>query len=117
MANQMLSVVGSIQPDPFSPHHVPAQTTSSPTQSQEDDEAEVLSELVIDHSNSSEDEEDAFAKLGKMADKAKETEMRIRKENEASVEKETSKKKKRKAGAEGSTHERKAGKKLKRKKP
>jgi DNA-directed RNA polymerase I subunit RPA43 len=115
MANQMLSVVGSIQPDPFSSHHV---ITSSPTRSQQDDEAEVLDELGIDGDRStSPEEEDAFARLGKMADEAKEAEIQAREKVAAAVQKEKSKKKKRKEVAEEKNSELKKEKKLKRKKP
>lgn len=95
MANQMLSLVGSIQSDPFSPHHVP--TSSSPTLSQE--EAAVLNELELDAADPSGDSDDdsqsdPFAQLGKIADKSKEAERRAR---EDAAQKEKPKKKKRKA--------------------
>jgi len=101
MANQMLSVLGSIQLDPFSPHHVPAPTTSSPTRSQQNDEAEVLSELGIEVNRpTSSDEEDPFARLGKMADEAKESEIYARDEVVSAVQKELKSKKKKKKQTE-----------------
>jgi DNA-directed RNA polymerase I subunit RPA43 len=116
MANQMLSVVGSIQPDPFSPHHVPI--ISSPTQSEQDEEVAVLNELEVGAERAAvdSDDEDVFAHLGKLADETREAELRAREEVEAAAQKEKPKKKKRKKAENDDTSERKKEKKLKRKK-
>ncbi|KAG7446366.1 uncharacterized protein BT62DRAFT_114992 [Guyanagaster necrorhizus] len=68
VANEMLSVVGSIQPDPFSLAHV---ATSSHTQAPEESEGEGEGiTLVEDDNASSVDEDDTFAALGREAEKA-----------------------------------------------
>lgn len=92
----MLSLVGSLQLDPFSPRH--ALTTSSPTSSQVADEAVVLDELEVDATGSENSDDDSkldpFAQLGKIADKSKEAEKRAR---EDAAKKEKPKKKKKTA--------------------
>ncbi|KAK0212929.1 hypothetical protein DFS33DRAFT_1464601 [Desarmillaria ectypa] len=68
VANEMLSVLGSIQQDPFSPAHV---TTSSNNQAPEESEGEGEGiTLVEDDNASSVDEDDSFATLGREAEKA-----------------------------------------------
>ncbi|PBK91388.1 hypothetical protein ARMGADRAFT_199703 [Armillaria gallica] len=69
VANEMLSVVGSIQPDPFSPAHV---ATSSNNQEPEESEGEDEGITVVEDDNgSSVDEDDTFAALGREAEKAR----------------------------------------------
>jgi DNA-directed RNA polymerase I subunit RPA43 len=123
MANQMLSVIGSIQPDPFSPEHVPKRTAPASQESEEADE--VLNQLAIEPAatdeleEDSEEEHDAFRRLGKMADEAKRAELKAREEAEtaaaATKAAKEKKKKKKKRQAEESITERKKVKKAKRK--
>jgi DNA-directed RNA polymerase I subunit RPA43 len=122
MANQMLSVIGSIQLDPFSPEHVPKRAAPASPESEEADE--VLNQLVAaaeDLEEDSGEEHDAFRRLGKMADEAKRTELRAREEAEAAAaaakatKKEKKKKAKKRPAEESITQEKKA-KKAKRKK-
>ena len=58
----MLSLVGSIQPDPFSPKHVPQATVSSkpkPTEeSHKVEDGELAEDMIAEESS---DEEDPFA--------------------------------------------------------
>lgn len=92
MANHMLSLVGSLQLDPFSPRH--ALSTASPTLSQAEEEAAVLNELEVEVSDSESSDADSqldpFAQLGKIADKSKKAEKRAR---EDTAKKEEPKKK------------------------
>ncbi|KAI0705049.1 hypothetical protein C8T65DRAFT_653060 [Cerioporus squamosus] len=102
IANQMLSLVGSIQPDPFSPEHVPkAAVTTAPSQpaSAHLSEREVDAMMEEEDKEDSDDDLDPFQKLGKMAD---EEERRAR---EAQEEGQKEKKRKRKAekGQDGAT--------------
>ena len=123
MANQMLSVIGSIQLDPFSPEHVPKRTEPISPESEEADE--VLNQLITEQAatddlEDSDEENDAFRRLGKMADEAKRAELKAREEAEAAVVavKATKKEKKKKGSkrrAESITQDKKA-KKAKRKK-
>ncbi|KAF8530426.1 hypothetical protein BU17DRAFT_27070, partial [Hysterangium stoloniferum] len=75
VANQMLSLIGSIQPDPFSPEHVPPAQEQSKHNEEDDDEeaeeeeAEDLQALEDGEAESSDPELDTFAELGKKADK------------------------------------------------
>jgi len=125
MANQMLSLIGSIQPDPFSPEHVPKKTVPASTESEEADE--VLNQLVAesaaadDLEEDSDEENDAFRRLGKMADEAKRAELKAREEAEAAaaaakIAKKGKKKKDKKRPAEESIIQEKKAKKAKRKK-
>ncbi|KAK0461354.1 uncharacterized protein EV420DRAFT_1669455 [Desarmillaria tabescens] len=96
VANEMLSVVGSIQPDPFSPTHV---ATSSNNQAPEESEGEGEGITLVDDDNaSSVDEDDPFAVLGKEAEKAqkkaKEGEKQKRKLKETTTEPKGKKKQK-----------------------
>jgi DNA-directed RNA polymerase I subunit RPA43 len=89
MANQMLSVIGSIQPDPFSPEHVPKKAAPVSPESEEADE--VLNQLLTgpaaedDLGEDSDEENDTFRRLGKMADEAKRAELKARQEAEAAA--------------------------------
>ncbi|KDQ55861.1 hypothetical protein JAAARDRAFT_133675 [Jaapia argillacea MUCL 33604] len=123
VANQMLSLLGSIQPDPFSPLHVPEniqtsqpsrEASSEPVPPVIDDEDH---EMVNDDSD--DDEEDTFGRLGRMGDEAaaQEAARRAAVEKQAEEEAKKAKKKKRKAEkVEGEEETVKKGKKAKRKK-
>jgi DNA-directed RNA polymerase I subunit RPA43 len=124
MANQMLSVIGSIQPDPFSPEHVPKTAAVSPESEEAD---EVLNQLMIeptgadDLGEDTDEENDTFRRLGKLADEAKRAELKARQETEAAAAaakaaKKEKKKKDKKRPAEGSTTQERKAKKAKRKK-
>ncbi|KAL1942127.1 hypothetical protein VTO73DRAFT_6657 [Trametes versicolor] len=98
IANQMLSLVGSIQPNPFSPEHVPkaAVTTSSTTTARPArHDPTLMSErevdaLIEDAEDSS--EEDAFQKLGRLGDEAEAAERRAREAAEEAARKEKKRK-------------------------
>lgn len=120
----MLSVIGSIQPDPFSPEHVPKRTAPASPESEEVDE--VLNQLLTDPAatgdleEDSDEENDAFRRLGKMADEAKQAELKAREEAEAAAAatkaaKDKKKKDKKRPAEETVTREKK-GKRAKRKK-
>ena len=121
----MLSVIGSIQLDPFSPEHVPKRTAPASPESEEVDEVlnQLLTESVAtgDLEEDSEEEDDAFRRLGKMADEAKRAELKAREEAEAAAaatkaaKKEKKKKDKKRPAEETITREKK-GKKARRKK-
>jgi DNA-directed RNA polymerase I subunit RPA43 len=90
----MLSLLGSIQPDPFSPEHtIHAQSKKGAHSEVEEDVAEEKSEL--DDSLDDDGDEDTFTLLGKQADQAALQEAK-RKVEEAREKPE--KKKKRKDG-------------------
>ena len=107
IANQMLSLVGSIQSDPFSPEHVPQATpVTAPTTSQRKSsrlgrvEPAALSEREVDAmveddglEDSEADEDDPFALLGKRAD---EEERRAKEAQEEVARREKEQKRKRK---------------------
>ncbi|KAF8070208.1 hypothetical protein FPV67DRAFT_1006801 [Lyophyllum atratum] len=72
VANEMLSLLGSIQPDPFSPEHVPESGAKTTRTDSEIEAIEVLHE--IDPGEEEEDElesdDDTFKALGKTTDEA-----------------------------------------------
>ncbi|CDO75657.1 hypothetical protein BN946_scf184941.g10 [Trametes cinnabarina] len=78
IANQMLSLVGSIQPDPFSPAHIPKAPTTTATKAGQQPPSRpdtvMLSEkevdALIEEGQDSDDEHDTFRHLGKLADQA-----------------------------------------------
>lgn len=123
MANQMLSVIGSIQLDPFSQEHVPKRTTPASPESEE--AVEVFNQLITepvatDDLEEDSDENDAFRRLGKMADEAKRAELKVREEAEAAAAaakaaKKDKKKRSKKRRAEESVTQEKKVKKAKRK--
>ncbi|KAI0645566.1 hypothetical protein C8Q79DRAFT_965182 [Trametes meyenii] len=108
IANQMLSLVGSIQPNPFSTEHVPAAsvTPGAGSKSSKRDprpDPVVLSEREVDaliEEGSGSEEEDAFQKLGRMGDEAEAAERRAREAAEAAARKEK-KRKRRESKAQG----------------
>ncbi|KZT66361.1 hypothetical protein DAEQUDRAFT_730335 [Daedalea quercina L-15889] len=96
IANQMLSLVGSIQPDPFSPTHQHAPPTQTASSSREvsrvlagpfDDDIAVA-ELDLDEGLGT-DEEDTFGMLGRLGDEAaaREAEQREKEKQAAKGEK------------------------------
>ena len=107
IANQMLSLVGSIQPDPFSPEHVPQATpVTAPTTSHRKTsrlgrvDPAALSEREVDAMVEDDgveyrelDEEDPFAMLGKQAD---EEERRAKEAQAEATRKDKEQKRKRK---------------------
>lgn len=103
IANQMLSLVGSIQPDPFSSEHVPkaplttatsnSQRTNGPSQPPSAHLSEREVDAMMEEAEDNSDDEDPFQSLGKLADDA---ERRAKEANEEGVQKE--KKRKRKQG-------------------
>lgn len=119
----MLSVIGSIQPDPFSPEHVPKKAAPVSPESEEADE--VLNQLMTepvaedDFGEVSDDEDDTFRRLGKMAD-AKRAELKAKQEAEAvaaaAVKAAKKKKKEKKRPVEENITQEKKTKKAKRKK-
>ena len=87
MSNGMLFVIGSIQPDPFSPEHVPKRTGLS-SESEEADE--VLNQLVMesavaDELEDSDEANNTFRRLGKRADEAKRAGLKAREEVEVAA--------------------------------
>lgn len=104
MANQMLSVIGSIQPDPFSPEHVPKRTAPASPESEEADEVPnqlVVESAAADDLEDSDEANDTFRRLGKRADEAKQAGLKAREEAEAAaVAAKAAKKRKKKRRAE-----------------
>lgn len=95
VANEMLSLLGSIQSDPFSPEHVPESgpaAKTSPTES-EIERAEVQKEIQPDDEDESDDDEDTFQMLEKMSGHAEKA-RRLADEEAALAEKETKRKRK-----------------------
>ena len=95
IANQMLSLVGSIQPDPFSPEHVPqatVTTASAAATSRSVSEREVDALMAESEGEESDEDMDPFQKLGKMADEE------AQRAREAQEETRKEKKRKRKEG-------------------
>lgn len=82
----MLSLQGSLQPDPFSPEHVPHPDKESPSPTFRGDET---SEVEAHDENGEEDEEeeesdeDGFRHLAKLTDQAKATQKANRVKEEA----------------------------------
>lgn len=106
IANQMLSLVGSIQVDPFAPEHVPegSQSTTQPTQAFEVDGTD---EIVVEEPSDSEDE-DTFDALHRAAADAASRET-ARKEKEAQEAKEAKEKKRKRKEAKATDKKRKKG--------
>ena len=106
VANQMLSLKGSLQPDPFSPHHVPQPAVPSAQLNDEADEAEereVSATLPSQRSpedagavDDSDDEEDPFAHLNLVRDEAVAAKEREKEEKEREKEEKKKRKKERK---------------------
>ncbi|KAI0769756.1 hypothetical protein BD413DRAFT_556633 [Trametes elegans] len=100
IANQMLSLVGSIQADPFSPEHVPkapvtTATSGSKPQPGSRPETVALSEREVDaliEEADETDDEDAFQKLGRLGDEAEAAQRRAQAEAEEAARKEKKRK-------------------------
>ncbi|KAM5538915.1 hypothetical protein V8D89_007410 [Ganoderma adspersum] len=120
IANQMLSLVGSIQPDPFSPEHVPKAplttvSTTSRNAAASQPPSAPLSEREVDamiKDNDDDSDIDPFQKLGKMGDDA---ERRAREAQEAETHKEK-KRKRRESKVQGGAAPDAAGEKKSKKK-
>ncbi|KAI0730318.1 hypothetical protein C8Q72DRAFT_823759 [Fomitopsis betulina] len=120
IANQMLSLVGSIQSDPFSPEYQPAPPTQTTSSSREvsgvlagplDDSAMV--ELDLDEGLGT-DEEDTFEMLGRLGDEAAAREAEEREKEKQVAKGEKKRKRKERTGqADGAAP--KSAKKSKRK--
>ena len=98
----MLSLVGSIQDDPFSPIHTPTTKFSETSDAEKVQVDNQLRELTPDEDNEESDsdgEEDTFATLGKKADEAKK-----RAEAERQTAQEKKKKKRKNADLDGETN-------------
>lgn len=99
VANQMLSLVGSIQPDPFSPQHIPRPAVSAKANAtveaeigeEEEGDGAPAEEIQVEDELS--DDEDPFAALGKAREDAVEVEQ-VRKDKESSKLREEKKRKK-----------------------
>ncbi|KAL5485320.1 hypothetical protein ACEPAI_7962 [Sanghuangporus weigelae] len=104
VANQMLSLRGSLQPDPFSPLHVqqPAvPSTQLEIEVDEEDEREVNASLIDQRSatgalEDSDDEEDPFAHLNLARDEAMQREAAAKEREQEEKAKEKEEKKRRK---------------------
>jgi len=75
IANEMLSLRGSIQPDPFSPAHVPQTTIKAMSEPASESSTAVVRDAMLpfqeEESEGGEDEEiDMFERLGRMGDEA-----------------------------------------------
>ncbi|KAH9858410.1 hypothetical protein C2E23DRAFT_745246 [Lenzites betulinus] len=100
IANQMISLVGSIQPDPFSPEHIPKATVTTATGPKSTRTAQradpvMMSEREVDaliEDGDESDDEDAFQKLGRMGDEAEAAERRAREAAEETARKEKKRK-------------------------
>lgn len=99
VANQMLSLKGSIQPDPFSPEHVPQPAVRANAKPAEEDDAEEEKESQYPE-NPNEDsdleEEDPFRHLNQVREKAEERDAaeKERENDEKTREKEEKRRKK-----------------------
>ncbi|KAG5650673.1 hypothetical protein H0H81_011408 [Sphagnurus paluster] len=99
VANEMLSLLGSIQSDPFSSEHKPESgAKTSPTESEIEVEHDIEPRDTSNEEDDLESDEDTFKTLGKMTDKAAAAEVARRAATEAALaEREKEKKRKRKA--------------------
>ncbi|KAK1232633.1 hypothetical protein PQX77_004195 [Marasmius sp. AFHP31] len=113
IANEMLSLLGSIQDDPFSPLHVPTGKVSETSDAEKVQVDSQLRELTPEEEGDELDgdsDEDTFAALGKQADEAKKRaeaeaerqagqEKKKKKRKNADLDEELSAKKKKKKGS------------------
>lgn len=124
VANEMLSLQGSIQPDPFSPEHVPHpdKEASSPTfhrdetpeveasGEEKEEEAEAMAE------EEEESDEDGFTHLARLTDKAQATQKAKRAKEEAErLEKAKKRKRRESRGGAGGEDSPRHGKRAERK--
>ncbi|KAG5642438.1 hypothetical protein DXG03_002784 [Asterophora parasitica] len=121
VANEMLSLLGSIQPDPFSPLHKPESSAAEKHQTeseQEDIEVEQAIQPWGDDENDDgaeedevdTDEEDTFKALGKMTDEASKAEAGRRAAEEAARADKEKKRKRKAENAEKSEGKKKRSK-------
>ncbi|KAK7035524.1 hypothetical protein VNI00_011817 [Paramarasmius palmivorus] len=100
VANEMLSLLGSLQKDPFSPLHVPtaklSETSDAENAEKVDLELRALTPVEQEKEEDDSDEEDTFKALGKKADEAKKRAEEAKDKERKEKEKENGKKKKRK---------------------
>ncbi|KAI0374163.1 hypothetical protein BV20DRAFT_962155 [Pilatotrama ljubarskyi] len=110
IANQMLSLVGSIQPQPFSSEHVPKAAVTTATSSSKAaggasrPETVMLSEKEVDamiEEGDDSEEEDAFQRLGRMGDEAEAAERRAREAAEKAERKEKKRKRRESKAQDG----------------
>ncbi|KAI0820013.1 hypothetical protein BC628DRAFT_1423326 [Trametes gibbosa] len=125
IANQMLSLVGSIQPDPFSPELVPKAAVTTATGSKSARPATradpvMMSEREVDaliEEGVDSEDEDAFQKLGRMGDEAAATERRAREAAEEAARKDKKRKRREsKAQEKGGNEQDASGEKKNKKK-
>lgn len=118
IANEMLSLLGSIQYNPLSPAHVPEQNiaTISTTSKRRDATPPALDVEMVEEVLDSDDESDPFGTLGRVNDaEAAERKAKLRKEEEAQRKEKKRKRKAEKvaasAGSDGEQPEKKKKKK------
>lgn len=96
----MLSLVGSIQPDPFSPEHVPQATVGSKPKSTEEshkvEDGELAEDMIAEEESS--DEEDPFAALGRAKEEAAEVDKAKKAQEQLKLKGDKKRKKKEKKG-------------------
>ncbi|EKM54609.1 uncharacterized protein PHACADRAFT_258586 [Phanerochaete carnosa HHB-10118-sp] len=119
IANRMLSLVGSIQSDPFSPDHVPDHsvytTASNSTQRKVRERRPPVEVPEVVEEEADSDEEDTFQALGRLGDEAAARETAQKAEERAKSEKKR-KRKENKESAQDAEDEEQAEKKKKKKK-
>jgi DNA-directed RNA polymerase I subunit RPA43 len=109
IANEMLSLRGSIQPDPFSPAHIPQTTMKAMSEPASESSTAVVRDVMLPFQEEEEEEEegedeeiDMFERLGRMGDEAVVLEAKRRAEEAAKAKEDKKKKRKRKdSGNEG----------------
>lgn len=117
VANEMLSLQGSIQPDPFSPEHVPhPDKVALPPHFSQDEESEVEAQEgggKEDDEGEEESDEDGFKHLVRLTDEAQASQKAKRAKEEAERLKKANKRKRRDGDVEGEglRHGKKAGRK------
>lgn len=117
VANNMLSLIGSIQPDPFSPEHIPANASSAQEATEDADVAaedvDLEDEAGTDDGEDSDEDDDPFAKLGKMGDAAAQRQAEEAQASKMEKENERTEKRKRKEENAGTSESKHAKKKKK----
>ncbi|KAF7971624.1 hypothetical protein HWV62_20734 [Athelia sp. TMB] len=113
IANEMLSLQGSLQADPFSPEHVPqgAANARGPSEAPSESSTAVVRDAILAFEQEEEeeeegsDDEDPFARLGRLGDDATDRAAREReraaKEAEVARKEKKEEKKRKRAEAEG----------------
>ncbi|THU95342.1 hypothetical protein K435DRAFT_829103 [Dendrothele bispora CBS 962.96] len=120
VANEMLSLLGSIQSDPFSPLHVPATAIRSKSDEVSDADNKIVADELLanlsvedgdDEGNDSDSDQDGFQTLGKKAEQASAEAARRKVDKTKRIAEEKKKRQKRKP--EESVDSEKTGKKRK----